>query len=80
MDYHELNKALRRGGDQAIDPSLKPGAGGSIELKSKNKSSSSPKAPPAGKTGFSGQLAANINTGKFAAQRAAPGPAPASVS
>ena len=40
VDYHELNKALRRRVE--LDPSLRAGAAGAIELTSKNKSNRKP--------------------------------------
>jgi len=76
IDYNELNRALRRGGDAKLDPALMPGGAGEIQTKAKNKESSPPKRPgsaaaPKGKTGFTGQLAANINAGKYGEQLAA---------
>jgi len=65
IDYHELNRALRRGGESKLDPSLQPGTAGEIQLKASNKS---PKrrseSHGKGKTGFTTSLANNLNAGK----------------
>ena len=39
IDYHELNRALRRGTDTKLDPALQPGAAGAIATKATLKTS-----------------------------------------
>ena len=60
IDYHELNRALRRGGEASIDPALKAGGAGEVQLKAKNKSASPTKSD--GPKGFTAAMAQNINT------------------
>ena len=60
VDYHELSRALRRGAEQSLDPNLKPGAAGELQLKAANKSSSPAKRPEGGPKGFTAALAQNL--------------------
>ena len=60
IDYNELNRALRRGGETTLDPSLMPGGAGELQLKAKNKSPSPTRGEGSPK-GFTAALAANIS-------------------
>jgi len=58
LEYSELNKALRSGGGVKLDPKLKAGAVGPIELTAKTKT---PKVARQGTGGLLGSLAADIS-------------------